>query len=823
MKKKRLCMVLLVALVMFTINVKEVRANALDDATASIKGQMSKATFGYYGSVNGIRISVLDSTGKSLKSGTTTVDILYGASGNVVTTNQKMTKLQYLANGTTPTWGKSTYAYSINSFSHKFDEFLFSGKINGNANMTMELFLKGNYLNGRYDYAPLREYVAKTGYKCLSDSSASGCSSNDLISVEILFNSTKTKHVGTFYEFLKSGEIHNSKDCTEQKKICYNSVVSSVDGSGLFGDLQVELAKMAANLVCYDDEFMHSTNACKSEKDWYMGYMGNISENASKGLYTKTSATYVPSALSTIDLIGNESKSQMINYLGSNKAVSIGVYRLSDVLPNYKLTIKKYRRDGKTPISGIEFKITGGDKVYVGTTDSNGNVVFSLPAGKTYNIIESNSGKYMNISMYYNENSRRVTMDSDKTISYNNLTECEYDFQTIVGNDYKNMGKRIKVYRKRTNNMNYNNLLNLNITDATAACTHKACGQLPSVTKCLSSAASPDNSNYMTDLSCYNDVLKINGKRESAYCITNFLLSNSLGTTSFKSKSGQLLINNGTNPLLATGSLVSSCYVFDTGSKYTSSYVSDVNFSYKGENYVQNKDEKLVFDDQVSTNGFKQFKKVFNYNFKPIYLSIGTGRIYFEKGKNLRFIGYGIPSKLNDKTDSGKLYFSLGYSYMYHDKNSSHMVGPYKGSATCDYEVEREVVSCDPNDKDCNEDTPSEKDQEVLNVEFRIISPTNSFPGKSGNGRKVGANWCDEGNCYVKNNSIIKTYIIDKNDSNNSKGEEAKYHIELNSKNIQSIREYNKNHNYDDYDTLKNCDESGNGCKSKFLSDYFGI
>jgi uncharacterized surface anchored protein len=55
------------------------------------------------------------------------------------------------------------------------------------------------------------------------------------------------------------------------------------------------------------------------------------------------------------------------------------------------LTIYKYATDGKTPLQGVKFKLTGitdTTKVYEGTTDANGKVVFSDLIPQSYTLIE---------------------------------------------------------------------------------------------------------------------------------------------------------------------------------------------------------------------------------------------------------------------------------------------------------------------------------------------------------------------------------------------------------------------------------------------------
>ena len=98
------------------------------------------------------------------------------------------------------------------------------------------------------------------------------------------------------------------------------------------------------------------------------------------------------------------------------------------------------------------------------------------------------------------------------------------------------------------------------------------------------------------------------------------------------------------------------------------------------------------------------------------------------------------------------------------------------------------------------------------------------FPGKLGDGRKVGSNWCKENitSCASDNKleDVNMEPIINdlnsygRNPSTGASGS-AKYVIELNSSDIQAIRAYNDEVNYDTYDL--DCDLTKDSCTSNFL------
>ena len=126
-----------------------------------------------------------------------------------------------------------------------------------------------------------------------------------------------------------------------------------------------------------------------------------------------------------------------------------------------------------------------------------------------------------------------------------------------------------------------------------------------------------------------------------------------------------------------------------------------------------------------------------------------------------------------------------------------------------------------------------------LNVMFRQISLNNPFPGKDGNGRETGLNWC-YGELCGNDNDVVKKVII------NNRGVESDevykeldplYKITLTPALIKKIREYNDKNAYDDFnltcsDEDAGLDEDDDGiekeeyttrknCKSSFIREEF--
>lgn len=108
-------------------------------------------------------------------------------------------------------------------------------------------------------------------------------------------------------------------------------------------------------------------------------------------------------------------------------------------------------------------------------------------------------------------------------------------------------------------------------------------------------------------------------------------------------------------------------------------------------------------------------------------------------------------------------------------------------------------------------------DSFIDKVIYRPISLINPFPGIEGDGRDSGSNWVGTKEINGKKYNVVDYYIT------NNRGykdyelyQQGKplYVIELNSQNIKEIREYNKKHNYNDFDLT--C-VAGEKCISNFL------
>ena len=407
-----------------------------------------------------------------------------------------------------------------------------------------------------------------------------------------------------------------------------------------------------------------------------------------------------------------------------------------------------------------------------------------------------------------------------------NPSECEYNFDELTD---KSMAGRIKFYLSSDKYKNYKNILNLSKTTGKDACT-------PITTKtnyesgCLGIKTNYDTSFKETNLSSYDSIQTYENNTYS-FCKTIFSFNSNVGENgsiknsySYNSgkidfgmfKSGKMVLSrNAENKKIAEGVLNIICYVYGpksaqyvNGKSYEESdYNSKVKsvMLYKDSdktkmNYLTSENFKTVFTNTNITSPQcikHNVTLTYDYSLSPIYARYGSGEVVSKTSSlKKREIGNGIISSFKE---IGKI--KLKFDAKIGDETISNDY--------CTYSVKQELVKCI--DGTC--DDPD--DPWGLNLQFRQISKSNPFPGKSGNGRKVGSNWCDGTNCEVKDNNIVKETITDKNDSYNSTGVGPKYIINLNSKNIKEIKEKYKGQAYDDFG--KNCDKSSGTCANNFI------
>lgn len=553
------------------------------------------------------------------------------------------------------------------------------------------------------------------------------------------------------------------------------------------------------------------------------------------------------------------------------------------------LTIRKVQKiddnpEHDSPVCGVTFRVVAGGKTYESTTKGKDCVATFeelplLATGQTHRIIELNEPGYdmSKATLYWDdygggnrvmhgyatENGNVIgvywdinTLESNRILTIKNEKTCISEFNTI---DKNNLSERLRLYNtyKSEDNQKLNGLLNLGNDKAEDACRHYSCNQ--SLTSgCLALENQSTNNN---DFSCYDFNVSVPGNNAQIYCFSNFSLQNlfsgspskgnyQFGFGNYTIKSGRLINADKNKKEAAELNLDIYCYsTKDVGSslnigKTYSNFISSVSFKNKTLGYT-NKNEAIELTTKSSQYGGYIYslnsKSIFTY--PMVYAHRLSGKIEYDldvnSAKNYSFMGYGIKSELTDKTDEIidiEYTVSLGSAVtgkdIYKEENdysdgSKYADGKYSNNKSCVYKVDNDITEQTPD----GNNTPS---SHKLNLEFRVIDATTTdskiiFPGITGNGRKIGANWCknltscSSAKRQNDTNEINLEPIIDgvnsygyiPSDSGKDK-QTAKYTIELNASDIKAIREYNKEVKYDEFDL--ECDVDGS-CVSDLLED----
>ena len=209
-----------------------------------------------------------------------------------------------------------------------------------------------------------------------------------------------------------------------------------------------------------------------------------------------------------------------------------------------------------------------------------------------------------------------------------------------------------------------------------------------------------------------------------------------------------------------------------------------------------------------------------SYDLPSVYVYRLSGKKCNSTTSSCLNIGQGIISQFKDAKSKdtikieGKDYLKLPFKIEFNKKSYGVAFDKNISSNSCVYSVEPEIIKY------------NNKPDGELRLEFRTIDINDPFPGKDGNSRNVGSNWCSrnaEGtieSCSGNSteNKTIETYITNKNNSKNITHEGAKYTITLTPSIIKKIKKYNKENSYDDFKF--DCDKERNNCESEFLKLY---
>ena len=137
------------------------------------------------------------------------------------------------------------------------------------------------------------------------------------------------------------------------------------------------------------------------------------------------------------------------------------------------------------------------------------------------------------------------------------------------------------------------------------------------------------------------------------------------------------------------------------------------------------------------------------------------------------------------------------------------------------YNLEYTMGDYSSDDFKCDFNTKVENNKVYDNTVFRPISLTFPFPARDGKNRLPGLNWFDDENYvyeYITNNRNIQSGALSNEIRNPNMmylEREPLYIVDLDASSMIKIREYNKNHTYDDIEL--ECDGKNRACISVFL------
>lgn len=197
-------------------------------------------------------------------------------------------------------------------------------------------------------------------------------------------------------------------------------------------------------------------------------------------------------------------------------------------------------------------------------------------------------------------------------------------------------------------------------------------------------------------------------------------------------------------------------------------------------------------------------KLLLNKNDISVYSSNGIGEIRYTNCAACKFLGYGKISRLNE---NGSHEIHLKYEYRLSTGDSFKSIDyndPIKGQ--CPYTITNEIILPPPGGG-----TP-----ERIALEFRTVDVYDPFPGMEGEGRDItNSNW-DILNWELVFSSAPNSQGIVPETGNRI---EPKYSIELTPTDITNIRDYNKTHDYDDYNFK--CNDDAMVCISEYLTGLY--
>lgn len=478
-------------------------------------------------------------------------------------------------------------------------------------------------------------------------------------------------------------------------------------------------------------------------------------------------------------------------YVAGN-GIGVGYVKISDYIPtkgNLRINIKSRVSNSLIISSNARFEIYKGTNcsgTLVSTkTTSMGSVTIDKLEKGTYSIkeVQHPSGYVASSNKCVKTN---VSINADKTTTENIYYEptCSEKLKDLGDNPTPQ--QLFNLYKDYIGNTNLLDLDN-------PSCSVATCNTKTLTLECLSGTNNPSVFTA-SNLSCYDGDPITNAQGNIVgFCSTTYKLTNNLGRSIFYGISGRTLLSQKGNVItlfeknelnelvekqidseyIATSDVVKTCYTLGPQSLDKSLQEFTVYF---GDNDGKDGADELteipvepVEDETTAANGLTKytFKSTKNYKFNSFYLEKITGK--WSGNQTIYTTNepiYGILSNFYSRTGS----------IPYKVNNTS--------SNACKYELLPEII----------------KDDE-LDLEFRTIDTTTPFD------RTTNSNWCDGNDCS-SSNAIVTNTIINSNNSYNSTNEDSIYSntsdgskkIILTPELVKRIRDYNKNHKYNDYE-----------------------
>lgn len=406
-----------------------------------------------------------------------------------------------------------------------------------------------------------------------------------------------------------------------------------------------------------------------------------------------------------------------------------------------------------------------------GAITSSSNIELNITASTDYYkaVVNTCGEGWQSIAEATQIDTVTVTKTATATGTLSNNSTCD-DWLTI---DSKTPSSLIKLYQEKY--PNYKGLLNFD--NPSCSVVEK---DINLDSSCMSVRYGTGVEFSKNNISNYNDILQINGETVG-YCLTSIeFFKNDEISLPLKFKGGQFIAQG----LAGTVNVIKECYIFKQVDNIDNNYQASDYIELDIENETLYQDEELSYtfvDDNMYT-----FIMTNNVYFPFVSIKHGTGEKYSDanecvlKKNNEEYFQCieerGLLSKfLYNKN-------TIDFNYTLKIPNNNTLINETK---LCDINIENELIN----------------DSGKLNLEFRIISTFNPFPGISGQGRLTGSNWCYLNDCLSTNNTV-KENICLKNNSYNSTGQGYKYKITLTPDAISSIRKYNATTRYDDYNLI---------------------